>query len=494
MLIGKLKEVSFSVIPISMLVIVLHFSVAPLGTVMVIRFMIGVVFIIIGLTFFLIGVDKAITPLGTLIGEIIAKSNKLWFLIVIPIILGFFISIAEPGLIIFSRQIETVTGNQISSIVLMIVVSIGIALLLAVAFYRIVANIPIQFVFALLYGIVLFFAMFVDAPLLVIAFDASGVTTGVLAVPFILALTLGLSHLKRDSISGEKDSFGTIGIISVGAIIAVLILGVFNRGRTYDTPILDMIDYGDAVFAPYGQMFLKIFVETLLVITPLVIIFLVFQTFVVEIKLRQVIKILRGFIYAFLGLLLFLLGVNAGFMDVGRIIGGTLAVDVSLGVIIAIAFGLGLLTILAEPAVYVLTTQIEDVTSGYVTKMAVLIALSIGVGAAISLSALRIFVPSLQIWHFLLPGYFIAIGLMFLTPKIFVGMAYDAGGVATGPMTATFILAFMQGAADATLGSDVILDGFGMIAMVALIPIVTLQLLGLIFKWKSKKEGLPDEE
>ncbi len=491
--VSKFKEVLLSILPVTILVIVLHVSLTPLGATMFIRFIMGVFFILIGLTIFLIGVDKAVTPLGTFIGEVAVKSNKLWFFILTSIFLGFFISIAEPGLIIFASQIAQVTDNQVPSFLLIGVVSLGLAILLALAFYRIVANLRIRVILMVLYGIIFGLALFVDVPFIVIAFDASGATTGVLAVPFILALALGISHLKRDSVAGEEDSFGTIGIISAGAIIAVLILGLFNRGKTYDANILDIVDYGSAVFAPYRAMFSNVFLEVFLVIFPLVVIFWVFHKISKQMRARQFVRISKGFVYTFIGLLLFLLGVNAGFMDVGRIIGATLTNNDARFYILIVAFTLGLFTILAEPAVYVLTHQIEDVTSGYVTRTSVLIALGIGVGIAVSLSALRIFVEPLQIWHFLLPGYSIILGLMFITPKLFVGMAYDAGGVATGPMTATFILAFMQGAADARDGADVILDGFGMIAMVALVPIITLQILGLIFKFKTKKEGLKNE-
>jgi len=223
------------------------------------------------------------------------------------------------------------------------------------------------------------------------------------------------------------------------------------------------------------------------------VIFLIFQRFFARVRWRAFVRIMRGFVYAGVGLILFLLGVYAGFMDVGRLVGATLASHEGMWLIVGVAFVLGLLTILAEPAVVVLTHQIEDVTSGYVTRSAVLIALALGVGCAVALSALRVYVEPLQIWHLLLPGYALALGLMFIVPRVFVGMAFDAGGVATGPMTATFILAFMQGAAATKEGADVILDGFGMIALVALVPILTLEAMGLIFRMKSKKEGIPDE-
>jgi len=198
-------------------------------------------------------------------------------------------------------------------------------------------------------------------------------------------------------------------------------------------------------------------------------------------------------VYTFLGLVLFLIGVNGGFMDVGTVVGRSVASLDNKGFVIIIGFVLGLVTVLAEPAVYVLTHQIEDVTSGYIRRKAVLVALSIGIGFAVALSILRILVPQIQLWHYLLPGYIIAIVLSYFAPKLFVGIAFDAGGVASGPMTATFILAFTQGAADAIEGANVLVEGFGMISMVALTPLIALQVLGLIFKLKSRKGGLAQD-
>ncbi|GEN49426.1 DUF1538 domain-containing protein [Alkalibacterium pelagium] len=216
---------------------------------------------------------------------------------------------------------------------------------------------------------------------------------------------------------------------------------------------------------------------------------LILQKLVFKLKKKEFRKLLTGFLYSFIGLFIFLVGVNAGFMDVGTAIGHDLALLDNKVYILIIGFVLGVATILAEPAVHVLTQQIEDVTSGYVKRPAILVSLSAGVGGAVLLSVIRILVPSVQLWHYLLPGYLISLGLMFFAPKLFVGIAFDAGGVATGPMTATFILAFIQGAAGAFEGADVIIDGFGMIAMVAMMPIITLQMLGWIFSIRSKRKG-----
>jgi len=209
-----------------------------------------------------------------------------------------------------------------------------------------------------------------------------------------------------------------------------------------------------------------------------------------KLKRRPLFRMIKGFIYAMLGLFIFLLGVNAGFMEVGQLLGETLASKNLKWLMVIAGFFIGLFTIIAEPAVSVLTHQIEDITAGYVKRRLVLIPLSIGVGFAISISMLRIIIPGLELWHILLPGYLLSLAMMFIVPKLFVGIAFDAGGVATGPLTATFTLAFVQGAANAYDSASVVIDGFGMIALVALAPIITLQILGLVYKIRTRKAGI----
>lgn len=485
----KFKEVLFSIFPITIIVMILNFTLTPLEIPLIIRFIIGAFLIIIGLSIFLIGVDIAITPLGSQVGAAFAKSNKIWIVIIGGLIVGFFISIAEPGLIILANQVGIVTSGQISSISILSIVSIGLAIMLAAGFVRIVFNIPLYKILTVLYGLVLILALFTPVEFLTIAFDASGATTGILAVPFILALAVGISSMKKDSKASEKDSFGLVAIASVGAIISVMILSIFSGTRNFSEKLEFNITESKSVIEPFIKNMPILFKEGFLTIFPLIIIFFFFQKFYFKMNKKNVIKMIKGFIYTFLGLFLFLVGVNTGFMDIGAIIGYTLASYDNKSYVIIIAFILGVVTILAEPAVYVLTHQIENVTSGYVKRRAILVALAIGVGIAVALSMIRIIVPGLRLWHYLLPGYIISIFMMYFIPKLFVGIAFDTGGVATGPMTTTFILAFTQGVAEATEGASILTDGFGMIATVAMIPIITLQMLGFIFEMELKRKG-----
>ena len=485
----KLKETSFSVIPITFIVLILNFTVLHLETHILIRFLIGAFMIVLGLSIFLLGVDISISPIGRLVSSTLTKKNRLVIIIIADLILGFFISVAEPDLHILAGQVDSVTAGVISKLNVVIFVSVGIAIMLTLGLIRILYNIPLYKVLTVLYVIILGLSFFTSSELLAISFDASGATTGAMTVPFILALSLGTSTMKKDSKTSEKDSFGLVAIVSTGAIFGIMLMNLFSKSGELTSSIEQNMAVSDSILNPFIENIPTIASELLLALFPFLVIFLVFQFAFFKLPKRAFIKILIGLLYTFLGLFLFLSGVQSGFMEVGNITGYTIASLDNKVYIILIGFVLGVVTILAEPAVHVLTNQIEDVTSRYVKKNAVFVSLCLGVGLAVALSIVRIIIPGLNLWHYLLPGYFISILMTYFTPKLFVGIAFDSGGVATGPMTATFILAFTQGAAKAIEGADVLKDGFGMIAMVALMPIITMQLLGIIYQSLTKKEG-----
>lgn len=484
---SKFKEVSFSVIPIIVLVLILNFTISPIETDLLVRFIIGAFLVVLGLVIFLLGVDIGITPLGNLTGISIAKTNRIWIVIIAGLILGFFISIAEPGLMVLADQVSLVTSGQISSTSILIVVSTGLSIMLAFGFLKIFYNVPLFKVLIILYSIIFILAFFTSKEFLAISFDSSGSTTGILAVPFILSFSVGISKLKKDSKAAEKDSFGLIAIASAGPIISVMLLDIFSENKGFSVSLSTEVTHSDSMLNSFIKIIPNYFKESFLSILPLLLILLFLQAVSFKMNRRELRKLLTGFVFAFIGLFLFLIGVNAGFMDVGKSIGINLIALDNKALIIIIGFILGFVTILAEPAVYVLTQQIETVTSGYIKKKVVLIPLAIGVGIAIALSVIRVLIPEINLWHYLLPGYIISIAMMFFIPKLFVGIAFDAGGVATGPVTATFILAFIQGAAFSFEGANLLVDGFGMIAMVAMVPIITLEILGLIYKIKLRK-------
>ena len=489
-LLQKTKESMYSVIPIVILVLILNFTISPLELGQLIKFLLGALLIILGLSIFLLGVELGIDQIGQHMGSAIAKSNKIWIVVIAGVLLGFIISVAEPDLQILAGQVDAVTSGLITKLSIVIIVSIGIAFLLSLGLVRIVYNFPLNKMLTILYGIIFVLAIFTSSEFMSISFDASGATTGALTVPFILALALGVSSIKKDRKASEKDCFGLVAVTSTGAIIAVMIMSIISKTDKISGSIDTAVTDSNSIIKPFIHELPVIAFEIFLALLPILVLFLIFQKASFKLSKHQKARILMGLLYSFIGLVLLLTGVNAGFMEVGTIVGFKIAALDNDVLLIGVGFILGVVTILAEPAVYVLTNQVENVTSGYVKRKTVLVALSIGVGISVALSMIRILIPELKLWHYLLPGYIIAVALSYLVPKLFVGIAFDSGGVASGPMTATFILAFAQGAAQAIDGADVLLDGFGIIAMVALTPLITLQILGLIYKLKSRKGGI----
>ncbi len=486
----KFKEVLFAVLPITFIVLILNFTITPIETTLLYRFIIGAFSVILGLSIFLFGVDIGVTPIGTHMGASLTKSNKVWIVGIGGLILGFLISIAEPDLHILAGQIDSVTSGLISKFSIVVVVSVGIAVMLTLGLFRIVYNKPLYKMLTVIYLIIFVLSIFTSSEFLAISFDASGATTGAMTVPFILALAVGVSSMKKDGKASEKDSFGLVAIASTGAILSVLIMSIITKSDRITGSLENTVYNTNSIMAIFLHEISIVMYEVFLALTPLLILFIIFNRVSFKLTKKAFRKVLKGLLYTFIGLTLFLTGVNAGFMDVGTEVGYSVASLENKSILVIVGFILGLVTVLAEPAVYVLTHQIEDITSGYVKRKMVLVALSIGVGCAVALSMVRIIIPEVKLWHYLLPGYIISVGMAYLVPKLFVGMAFDSGGVASGPMTATFILAFANGAAEAIEGANVLIDGFGMISMVALMPIIALQILGLIFKLKSAKEGV----
>lgn len=489
-LLNKLKEVALSVIPIMVIVTILNFTFVPLETSVYWRFIVGSLMIIFGLTIFLIGIDIGVTPVGQLFGSKLAKSNKIWIVALFGLFLGFVISVAEPDLEILARQIETTTQGAITASELVIYVSIGVAVLVMLGLIRILFDIPLYKILLVIYGLILLTMIIVPQSMVAIAFDSSGATTGALTVPFILALAVGVSNLKRNGKKSEKDSFGLVALASGGAIIGVLLLSLIKDVDTLSGSLESTPDIGNKILIPFLQAIPEEALNALISLAPILLIFIASNIFIFKMYRRQFVTIMKGFIYVFVGLILFLVGAHKGFMEVGATIGQEVALMDQKIWLFLISFVIGLTIVLAEPAVYVLTHQIEAITSGYVNRKFVSLFLSLAMGMALSLNMLRILVPGIHLWHILVPGYIIALGLMFFTPKLFVGIAFDAGGVASGPMSATFVLTFAQGVAFSSPATGIVENAFGMIALIALMPIISIEILGLLFKIKSKKAGI----
>lgn len=484
-LLEKFKETVFSVFPIAIIVLLVHFLFAPLNVDVLWRFILGSVLIMIGLTIFILGVDTGITPIGNLLGRSVARSNRLWIVVSVGLVIGIIITVAEPSLLILANQVAAVTGGAISSNSIVVFVSLGTGIMLSIGVLRIVYAVKLRLTLLIFYGIVLLLSLLSNMDFLAISFDSSGATTGALAVPFILAIANGTSRIEKSSKSKGNDSFGLVGVSSIGAILAVLVMGVIKRTGSISGEFT--LERADGILSPFLRNILPQFWEVLVIFLPILIIFLIGNRISFRLDRITFFRVCIGVLLSVFGLTFFLLGVNQGFMEVGLEIGGSLAAQNNTLLLILISFILGVVTILAEPAVHILTHQIEEATSAYVKSKLVMITLAIGVGFAILLAMLRVIVPGLQFWHIILPGFVIAILMSFIAPDLFVGIAFDSGGVASGPMTATFVLAFVQGAAYRHPNADVLIDGFGVIAMVAMTPLIALQVLGILFKYQKKK-------
>lgn len=484
-LFAKFKEVILSVLPISLFVALLGFTLVPIEAEMMARFIIGAILVIAGLVIFLFGAELAVTPIGRLMGDTIGNSNRMHWVAILGFILGFIITVAEPDLQILARQVNIASGGIVSHASILIVVSVGVGLMVCIGLLRILKGKPrLNIVFTAVYFVIFLLALKASEEFLAISVDASGATTGAMTTPFILALGYGVSQLKGGD-SAEEDSFGMVGLVSAGPIFAIMIMSIV-RGLTNIQGEAEPFVANTGVLSPYLSAFPQFLKESALTLLPLALLFIIFNRASFKLHRTNRNNILKGLVYTFLGLALFLVGVNAGYMEVGRIIGEGIATD-HLNWLPVIGFFLGMVVVLAEPAVHVLTEQIEEVTSGHIKRNIILITLSIGIAFAVGASMLRIMIPSLRLWHFLLPGFAIAALLSYFVPPLFVGIAYDSGGVASGPMTATLVLAFAQGAASAIPTANVLVDGFGVIAMVAMTPLVAIQILGLIFRFKDRK-------
>ncbi|MBO5335611.1 MAG: DUF1538 domain-containing protein [Lachnospiraceae bacterium] len=470
-----------AVVPILTIVLLLCFSIAPIPPSILMTFLIGALLLIVGMLFFNVGVELSMTPIGERVGSIMTKSKNLFLVILISFIMGFVITISEPDLQVLAQQVPS-----IPNLVIILAVALGVAAFLVIAILRMLFGIPLSRLLIVFYASIFVFAFFVPGDFLSIAFDSGGVTTGPMTVPFIMAFGIGISAIRSDKHAAD-DSFGLISLCSIGPILAVLILGmIYTPGSTEQVsesiPIIDNTVDLWKLFAVEFPHYIK---EMAISILPIVFFFGIFQLISRDINKRTLIKIGIGLIYTYIGLVLFLTGVNVGFMPAGNYLGQTIAGLSFSWIIVPIGMIIGYFIVLAEPAVFVLTKQVEEMTSGAISAKAMGTSLSIGVSVSVGLAMIRV-LTGISILYFLIPGYLIALIITFFVPKIFTAIAFDSGGVASGPMTATFLLPFAMGACEA-LGGNIITDAFGIVAMVAMTPLITIQIMGVIFKLKERK-------
>ena len=486
-LLEKIKESLSSVLPITIIVIILHFSLTPMPKGLFMLFSIGAMMLIFGMGLFTLGADMSMMPMGERIGAELTKSRKLLLLVTISFLMGFMITVAEPDLQVLAGQVPSIPDNIIIG-----TVALGVGIFLVLAILRIVFQIKLSHILILFYGIIFVLAYFTPNDFVPVAFDSGGVTTGPITVPFIMALGLGVAAVRGGK-SSHDDSFGLVALCSVGPILAVLVLGlIYNSSGSYTEVVITEVNSLREAFGAFLHAFPEYFSHVAVALLPIVIAFIIFQVIFLKLPKSQLIKMTVGVIYTYVGLVIFLTGVNIGFLPAGNFIGSALGALDNNWVLIPIGMVMAFFIVAAEPAVHVLNKQVEDVTGGAISKRSMLISLSLGVAVSIGISMIRV-LKGVSIWYFIVPGYAIAIILTFFVTPIFTGIAFDSGGVASGPMTATFMLPFAMGAADAA-GSNILTDAFGLVAMVAMTPLITIQILGVVYNMKTNKNKIIEQE
>ena len=469
-----------SVLPITAIVFLLSVTIAPLEPGTLVLFLFGAVLLVIGMGFFTLGVDMSMLPMGEGVGAVLSGKKRLLIPVLLYFLLGVLSTMAEPDLTVLANQIAA-----IPNMVLILTVAVGVGLFLVVATLRVRWGVPLRRLLLLFYGVVFLLAAFAPANFIPVSFDSGGVTTGPITVPFIMALGLGVASSRSDK-NAASDSFGLVALCSIGPILSVLLLGIVYQPDKAEQQLAAIPEVADTAAAAryFVHGFPEYFKEVAAALLPIALVFALFQLFTRKFRRGQLLRIVSGFAYTYLGLVLFLCGVNVGFMPAGQYIGTAVASGSRPWLLVPIGMLIGFYIVKAEPAVAVLTKQVEEVSNGSISQRAMGNALSIGVCVSVGLAMVRV-LTGLNIMWLLVPGYAVSLGLTFFVPSIFTGIAFDSGGVASGPMTATFLLPFAMGACSA-VGGDLMTDAFGIVAMVAMTPLVTIQLLGVLYQRKTR--------
>ena len=474
-LIDKLKEALISVLPVVLLVLIVYFTpLVAFTTLELVVFLISAVFLILGIALFNLGADLAMTPMGEHIGSGLAKTGKLQILLSVCFVMGLLITIAEPDLSVLAGQVSAVMNSTL----LIVTVGIGVGLFLLLSIVKIVfkknLSMLLMFFYMTMFAIAAMLLENGKADFLPLAFDSGGVTTGPITVPFIMAMGVGIATIIGGKDANE-NSFGLIAMCSIGPILAVLILALTANGElSYTLP-----DY--SIETKLGANLFEIIYHTALEVVRalglILVFFLILQFTMLKLPRKKLLQIFVGITYTFIGLVTFLAAVSIGFMPIGFKLGSEMALNNAMYVVV-FGFIIGTVVVMAEPAVHVLKKQVEEITGGTVSKRSMLIALSIGVGISICLSTIRI-IFGFSILYYMIPGYMLSLGLSFFVPKLYTAIAFDSGGVASGPLTSSFILPMATGMCFALRGEAAILSyAFGVVAMVAMTPLITIQILG----------------
>ena len=469
---ASIKESLSSVLPIAIIVLILSITCVSLDTGVLVLFLFGTIMLILGMSFFTVGSGISMEPLGDGIGKSLNKNNKIILPLVICFILGFFITVSEPDLQVLAEQVPTIPNAMLINCV-----GVGVGVFLSITLVRNKKGIPLRNLLLIFYIFVIGLSFFAPDEFVPTAFDSGGVTTGPITVPFIMALGAGLASAKKGKNAGEH-SFGLVALCSIGPILSVLLLSIFYKPQPSTTSyeITNILTTTQA----FRQFTLALPVyakEVATAFVPIVLLFIIFQLVTKRFHIHNILKMSVGFVYTYIGLVLFLSGANVGFMPAGRLIGAKIAGSDFKNMLIPIGMLMGYFVVSAEPAVHSLKRQVSEITNGAITQKSVVVALSIGVSVSVGISMMRI-LTGMPIMPFLIFGYAISLVISFFVPNIYTGIAFDSGGVASGPMTSTFMLPFAMGACEA-IGGNIMTDAFGIVAMIAMTPLITIQILGL---------------
>ncbi len=477
---NKFKEALSAILPISIAVAILCFGIAPVSIDVFILFIVGAIMLVAGIALFTLGAEMSMTVIGERIGAYISTHKKIFVSILLIVIIGIIVIMSEPDLSVYANQI-----HEIPSLLLVLTVAIGSGLLLAIAFFRIKFGMKLKYILMILYAIVFLLVIFCPKEFWAVAFDSGGVTTGAVSVPFIVAIGAGAAAMRSDK-NAENDSFGLLAICSVGPVLAVLILGLFYNVTevSYNLDFVHEIGSSKELWELFSSKIPIYMKEVAMSLLPILILFILFRLFAFKVSKKEMYKIIVGAFYVYVGLVLFSTGTKVGFMPAGSFIGEAVASAPNNWIIIPIGMILGYFMVKAEPAVVVLVRQISDITDGAIPEKLMMFSQEIGIALAIGLSMLRI-ITGVSILWILIPCYVLAFILSFFTPEIFTAIAFDSGGVASGTMTAVFLIPFSIGVCN-IVGGDVLTDAFGIVAVAAAIPVVCIQLVGLLYKYKLR--------
>ncbi len=478
----KVKESFSSVLPITIIVLILSFTIVPLESGMFLAFILGALCVIVGMGLFTLGADTAMTPIGEYVGTSVMRTKKMWIILPVCFIVGVLITISEPDLQVLAGQLS----QTIAPWTLVIAVGVGVGVFLVIAFLKIVLKFKLSHLLIICYIAVFVLSAFVPPAFIPLAFDSGGVTTGPMSVPFIIAIGVGVASLRSDR-GAESDGFGLTALCSIGPILAVMILGIIFKPESIESGAQSVLEVENSkrLVLVFSQAIPKYLEEVAIGLAPIIAFFFIFQIFGQKLSKQNVIRILIGVLYTYVGLVLFLVGVNTGFLQVGRYLGEQIGKLSYNFIIVPIGMLIGYYVVAAEPAVHVLTKQVFELTSGAIPKKALRTSLMLGVAVSVGLAMFRILL-NINVMYFLIPGYLVALILTFIVPEMFTAIAFDSGGVASGAMTASFLMPLALGVCS-SVGGNVATQGFGVVAMVAMTPLITIQILGLIYKIKMQK-------